>query len=238
MDLGITCRTAVVCACTSGLGEAIARALAAESAHVVVSGRRGERARQIAGELPSAVGVEVDLTDPAGDERLLAPAREAFGEVDILVPQRPRPKSGPAAKVSEPDVHAPIDALLHPQVRLGLGGPAGCGSGGGAGSWRWGPAGSARRCPTSRCPTSARRAGRLPQDAGRRGRRRRRDGEPAATRPDRDRPSGALDQGRTEWTRRRPREPAPNPESHVIGGGFPAMLAGSAGSQPHTLHKF
>jgi 3-oxoacyl-[acyl-carrier protein] reductase len=91
MDLGITGHTAVVCASTGGLGEAVARALAAEGAHVVVSGRRGERARQIAGELPSAVGVEVDLTDPGDDERLLAAAREAFGEVDWL------PRSWPTA---------------------------------------------------------------------------------------------------------------------------------------------
>jgi 3-oxoacyl-[acyl-carrier protein] reductase len=118
MDLGIAGRTAVVCASTSGLGEAIARALAAEGVHVVVSGRRGERARQIAAELPSAVGVEVDLTDPADDERLLAMAREAFGEVDILILNGPGPKSGPAVQVADPDIDAAIDALLRPHVRL------------------------------------------------------------------------------------------------------------------------
>ena len=94
MDLGIAGRTAVVCASTSGLGEAIARALAEEGAHVVVSGRRGQRARQIAGELPSAVGVEVDLTDPADGERLLAAAHETFGEIDILVLNGPDLRRG------------------------------------------------------------------------------------------------------------------------------------------------
>ncbi len=118
MGLGITGRTAVVCASTSGLGEAVARALAAEGAHVVISGRRGERARQIAGELPSAVGVEADVTDPTGDERLLAATRKAFGEVDILIVNGPGPKPGPAAHVSEPDVDAAIDTLLRPQVQL------------------------------------------------------------------------------------------------------------------------
>ena len=43
MDLGLTGRTAVVCASTGGLGEAVARALGAEGATVVVSGRRGDR---------------------------------------------------------------------------------------------------------------------------------------------------------------------------------------------------
>jgi 3-oxoacyl-[acyl-carrier protein] reductase len=118
MDLGITGRTAVVCASTSGLGEAIARALGAEGAHIIVSGRRGERARQIAGELPSAVGVEVDLTDPTGCERLFAAAHEAFGEADILILNGPGPRAAPAAEVTEPDVDAAIDSLLRPQVRL------------------------------------------------------------------------------------------------------------------------
>ena len=118
MDLGIAGRTAVVCASTSGLGEAIARALAAEGAHVVVSGRRGERARQIADELPSAVGVEVDLTEPGDDERLLAAASEAFGEIDILVLNGPGPAPGPAAEVTESDVDQAIDTLLRPHVRL------------------------------------------------------------------------------------------------------------------------
>ena len=43
MDLGLTDRTAVVCASTGGLGAAVARALGREGAHVVVSGRAGER---------------------------------------------------------------------------------------------------------------------------------------------------------------------------------------------------
>jgi 3-oxoacyl-[acyl-carrier protein] reductase len=49
MNLRMAGRTAVVCASTSGLGEAVACALAAEGSHVVVSGRWGERARHIAG---------------------------------------------------------------------------------------------------------------------------------------------------------------------------------------------
>ena len=57
------------------------------------------------------------MTDPTGDERLLAAAREAFGEVDILILNGPGPKSRPAAHVSEPDVVAAIDTLLRPQVR-------------------------------------------------------------------------------------------------------------------------
>ncbi|MGY1703617.1 SDR family oxidoreductase [Geodermatophilus sp. SYSU D00697] len=118
MDLGLTGRCAVVCASTGGLGEAVARALAAEGASVVVSGRRGDRAKEIAASLPSAVGVEVDLTAPDGPAALVAAAREAFGEVDALVLNGPGPKPGPAAGVTDEGLDAAVDTLLRPHLRL------------------------------------------------------------------------------------------------------------------------
>jgi 3-oxoacyl-[acyl-carrier protein] reductase len=118
MDLGVTGRTAVVCASTSGLGEAVARALGAEGANVVVSGRRAERARQIAGELPSAVGVEVDLTADGGPDRLLAAAADAFGEVDILVLNGPGPRPGGAAGLTADDIAGAVHSLVLVQQRL------------------------------------------------------------------------------------------------------------------------
>ena len=118
MDLGLSGRCAVVCASTGGLGEATARALAAEGASVVVSGRRGDRAKEIAAELPSAVGVEVDLTAPDGPAALVAAAREAFGEVDVLVLNGPGPKPGPAAGADDAGIDSAVDTLLRPQLRL------------------------------------------------------------------------------------------------------------------------
>ena len=118
MDLGLGGRCAVVCASTGGLGEAVARALAAEGANVVVSGRRGDRAKQIAAELPSAVGVEVDLASPSGASDLVAAARDSFGEVDVLVLNGPGPKPGPAASVDDEGLDTAVDALLRPHLRL------------------------------------------------------------------------------------------------------------------------
>jgi len=118
MDLGVAGRTAVVCASTSGLGEAVARALGAEGANVVVSGRRGERAGQIADELPSAVGVEVDLTAEGGPDRLLAAAADAFGEVDILVLNGPGPRPGGAAGLTADDIAGAVHSLVLVQQRL------------------------------------------------------------------------------------------------------------------------
>lgn len=118
MDLGLSGRTAVVCASTSGLGEATARALGAEGANVVVSGRRGDRARDIAGQLPHAIGVEIDLTAEDGPDRLIAAATEAFGAVDVLVLNGPGPRPGPATEVSGQDASTAVDLLLRPHLRL------------------------------------------------------------------------------------------------------------------------
>ena len=70
MDLGISGKTALVAASTGGLGLAIARALAAEGVRVAVTGRRLDRAKEIAADLEadghSAVGIEADLSTPDG----------------------------------------------------------------------------------------------------------------------------------------------------------------------------
>lgn len=118
MDLGLQGRTAVVAASTGGLGEAVARALGAEGASVVVSGRRGDRARAIAAELPSAVGVEVDLTAEAGPATLVAAAQQTFGQVDVVVLNGPGPRPGSAADLSAEDLDSAFATLLRPQHRL------------------------------------------------------------------------------------------------------------------------
>jgi 3-oxoacyl-[acyl-carrier protein] reductase len=118
MDLGLAGRTAVVCASTSGLGEATARALAAEGARVVVSGRRGERAVEIAAELPEAVGAGVDLTEPGGPETLVARARDAFGAVDVLVLNNGGPPPSTAATLDTDALRDALVPLLLAQQRL------------------------------------------------------------------------------------------------------------------------
>ncbi|MDF5757057.1 SDR family oxidoreductase [Spongiactinospora sp. TRM90649] len=118
MDLGLKGRNALVCASTSGLGEATARALAAEGANVVVSGRRAERARRIAAELPGAVAVEADLLAEDGADLLHAAAVEAVGPIDVLVLNGPGPKPGGAAEMSSADVRQAVESLVVPQQRL------------------------------------------------------------------------------------------------------------------------
>ncbi|TWF95162.1 SDR family oxidoreductase [Saccharopolyspora dendranthemae] len=112
MDLGIAGRTALVCASTGGLGEATARALAAEGVAVVVSGRRGDRAEAIAAELPGATGVEVDLTAQGGAESLLTAAHDALGQIDILVLNGPGPRPASASEVGPEDTAEAVQNLL------------------------------------------------------------------------------------------------------------------------------
>ncbi|AWW35931.1 short-chain dehydrogenase [Streptomyces sp. AS58] len=81
MDLNLTGRRALVTGSSSGLGEAIARLLAAEGAEVVVHGRDETRTRKVADEI-GAVAVAIgDLATDEGADSVAA----AAGEVDILV---------------------------------------------------------------------------------------------------------------------------------------------------------
>jgi 3-oxoacyl-[acyl-carrier protein] reductase len=118
MDLGISGRVAVVCASTAGLGEATARALAAEGARVVVCGRRGELARTIAAGLTDALGVEIDLTAPDAPARLIAAAVDHFGPVDILVLNSPGPRPGGSVDITDHDIEDSVNSLLLAHQRL------------------------------------------------------------------------------------------------------------------------
>jgi NAD(P)-dependent dehydrogenase (short-subunit alcohol dehydrogenase family) len=84
-------RTAVVTGSTSGIGSAIARTLAAEGAHVVVSGRDVGRGKDVVEDIRAAGGraefVEADLGGPYAQLReFVAEATARLGgRVDILV---------------------------------------------------------------------------------------------------------------------------------------------------------
>jgi 3-oxoacyl-[acyl-carrier protein] reductase len=100
------------------LGAATAQALAQENAHVVVSGRRGQLAEDLAGGMPSAIGVEVDLTTERGPDELIDATTDAFGGVDVLVLNGPGPQTARALDVTPNDVTAAIATLVRPHVRL------------------------------------------------------------------------------------------------------------------------
>ncbi len=86
MDLQLTGRRALVTGSSSGIGEAIARMLAAEGAMVVVHGRNRERAEKIAAEI-CAVGVAIgELSGEGAADSVHVEATAALGgNVEILV---------------------------------------------------------------------------------------------------------------------------------------------------------
>jgi glucose 1-dehydrogenase len=86
----LTGRHALVTGGNSGLGEAVARALAAAGASVVVNWLADPAAaRQVVAGIRAAGGealaVRADISDEAQVRRLFATSRHAFGDVDLLV---------------------------------------------------------------------------------------------------------------------------------------------------------
>jgi NAD(P)-dependent dehydrogenase (short-subunit alcohol dehydrogenase family) len=81
-------RHAFVTGAGSGIGAAIARALAADGARMTLVGRRSQPLEELAAELgprSSLAVADIDVTDSAAAPRALSLAHDAFGPVDILV---------------------------------------------------------------------------------------------------------------------------------------------------------
>jgi len=117
MDLGLTGRRALVLGSTGGLGLAVATALAHEGARVVLCGRRGERARELAARRPGAAGLAVDLTRD-GVDGLVADAEAAIGPLDVVVLNSGGPPPGGAVDLSTDAVRAAVETLLLRQIEL------------------------------------------------------------------------------------------------------------------------
>ena len=89
MDLSIAGRTALVGGASSGLGVAVAEALAAEGCRLLLWSRGGKGLETVAADLRDRHAVEVrsvaaDAADPEAPDRVVAAAEDAGG-VDIVV---------------------------------------------------------------------------------------------------------------------------------------------------------
>ncbi|MES2210628.1 MAG: SDR family oxidoreductase [Chloroflexota bacterium] len=90
MDLGIRGRRALVGGATSGLGLAIADALAEEGCELILSARRAEVLHDVAVTLAARHGVPVgivaaDFEDPTAAGQIAGAVLESMGGVDIVV---------------------------------------------------------------------------------------------------------------------------------------------------------
>jgi NAD(P)-dependent dehydrogenase (short-subunit alcohol dehydrogenase family) len=91
---------ALVTGAGSGIGAAIAEALAAAGGRVSLAGRRDGPLREVAGRLPGAAAVidGFDVTDAQAIARGVAEARAAFGPIAILVNNAGEAPSAPFRK--------------------------------------------------------------------------------------------------------------------------------------------
>ena len=107
-------RVAIVTGSGQGIGEGIARVLAAAGAKVVVNDLVPEKVDEVAGDI-GAVGHTADVSNVEGVESLVGAALDAHGRVDILVNNVGMARDGYLAKMSEENWDTVIQVNLKSQ---------------------------------------------------------------------------------------------------------------------------
>jgi 3-oxoacyl-[acyl-carrier protein] reductase len=123
MDLGIQGRTALVTGGSSGLGEAVALALAREGVKLAIASRKDERLDAVAQQAKQlgaadARGFAFDQSDTDSIATMLDGVRTAFGDVDIVVLNGGGPKPGTFTSVGIDDWDAAYRLLLRSMLVL------------------------------------------------------------------------------------------------------------------------
>lgn len=119
MDLGITGKTALVCASSRGLGRGCAEALAREGARVIINGLDSTRLEQTASDIRSKTGAEVvPVVADVGTEEGRAALLEAAGEVDILVNNNGGPPPSDFRKLTHDQILAGLEANMLAPIAL------------------------------------------------------------------------------------------------------------------------
>jgi 3-oxoacyl-[acyl-carrier protein] reductase len=108
---------------SSGLGEAVALALAAEGATLAIAARRKDKLQSVAEHAIAegangAAAFEADLTEPASIDKLVADVRKAYGRVDILVANSGGPKPGTMTQLSMSDWDTGYGAVLRNMLQM------------------------------------------------------------------------------------------------------------------------
>jgi 3-oxoacyl-[acyl-carrier protein] reductase len=122
MDLGIKGKTALVIGASQGLGQAIARGLAAEGANLVIASRSRDKLDALAGEINKASGVDVevetvDMTDKASVAGLCESIAKR-GDIDILINNAGGPPPSLSTGVDDEAWENALQSLLKSVVRI------------------------------------------------------------------------------------------------------------------------
>ncbi len=171
MDLGISGKRALVLASSRGLGLGIANALAAEGCHVLLCGRSTEKLKANCDAINAAGKgkadfVEADLSDANFVETMVHAVHDKLGGIDILVNNTGGPTPGTAEDMNAEKLYNFFQSMVVRVITLtntllplmktqGFGRIVTVAS-----------SALSSRSAIWHCPTPARRAGGLEQDAG------------------------------------------------------------------------
>lgn len=112
-------KIALVTGASSGIGVGIARALHAQGAHVVLTGRREAELKAVASELGDRASVmPADLNDPAAPAALVEGIEAAHGKLDILVNNAGFTRDMLALRMGDEDWNAVLEVDLNAPFRL------------------------------------------------------------------------------------------------------------------------
>ena len=138
MDLGLTNKVAMVGGASKGLGFAVARALAAEGAHVSIASRDEDGIERAAAAINAgsggrALAVAADLSKADAITRWAATTTDRFGGIDLLFANTGGPPAGTALSFDDMAWRNAFDLLLLSVIRtVRLVVPSMCERGGGA----------------------------------------------------------------------------------------------------------
>ncbi len=110
-------RSAIVTGAAQGLGEAIARRLAAEGASIIVADINFDTAQEVAQDIErtsnvNAIGVKADVTDDRQVADMVQTTLKEFGKLDIMVCNAGILKAGDVTEFSSADWRKVIDVNL------------------------------------------------------------------------------------------------------------------------------
>ncbi|WP_218920514.1 SDR family NAD(P)-dependent oxidoreductase [Lentzea guizhouensis] len=103
---------------SAGIGRLTARRLARAGAHVVICGRDQDRLDAALAEMPDAVGIRCDVTDPADRELLVRAVVERFGRIDALVNNAGQGRVAKLAELSAEQARSLVDVNFTAVVEL------------------------------------------------------------------------------------------------------------------------
>jgi short-subunit dehydrogenase len=106
-------RRVLLTGATGGLGQAVARALAARGAKLLITGRRADVLEPLATEL-GGQALACDLADPAAVQRLF----DGAGDVDVLVANAALPASGAITSFSVEEIDSALAVNLRAPIVL------------------------------------------------------------------------------------------------------------------------